>query len=374
LDHRERVLKAINFEEPDMVPISEIAIDLALMERILGVKKDITYSSQSALIADRSKERALYDIFYETYTKLGFDLIYCISTSLPDGYKLKKTPDGQVMDEIGRTYTYDFKTKTYTVTGTVFNTEDDVDNFLKTDFPDPLATGRLYGFEYLDKINGGKLALGIHIREPFAHVWEAMTPIKFVTWMYKSPSLIREFIDKMTDFNIKLIELLGRYDLDIIILGGDLCDAHGPMLPPDKFKSLGVFEAMKKQVDAAHKFGIKFLKHTDGQINPILEELVDISMIDGLHSLDPSAGVDIGEVKKRYGHKLILHGNISVDNLATKSVDEIIEETKNVIKLASPGGGHILSSSNSWYAGGKLENYMAMVETARKYGKYPITI
>jgi len=46
----------------------------------------------------------------------------------------------------------------------------------------------------------------------------------------------------------------------------------------------------------------------------------------------------------------------------------------NVIKVASPGGGHILSSSNSWYGGGKLENYLAMVKTGRKYGKYPISI
>ena len=374
MDCRERVLKAINFEEPDMVPISELAIDLALMEKILGVNEEITYSSQSALVSDRGKERVLYDVFYKTYTKLGFDLIYCISISLPDGYELKRTPNGQVMDEIGRTYTYDNEAKTYTVTGTVFNTEDDVANFLETNFPDPLAPGRIYGLEYLKKINKGKLALGIHIREPFAHVWEALTPIKFVSWMHENPSIIKKFIDKMTEFNMKLIGILGEFDLNIIVLGGDLCDAHGPMLSPEKFRSLGVFEAMKKQVEAAHKFGIKFIKHTDGFINPILDDLVNVSKVDGLHSLDPSAGVEIGEIKEKYRHKLILHGNISVDNLATKSVEEIVEETKRVIKSASPGGGHILSSSNSWYAGGKLENYLAMVEAARKYGKYPISL
>ena len=120
------------------------------------------------------------------------------------------------------------------------------------------------------------------------------------------------------------------------------------------------------------KNNIKFIKHTDGYINPILEDLVNIAKVDGLHSLDPSAGVDIKEVKERYGDRLILHGNISVDNLATKSVTEIVEETKTVIQAASPGGGHILSSSNSWYGGVKLDNCYAMVETGRKYGRYPI--
>jgi uroporphyrinogen decarboxylase len=157
-------------------------------------------------------------------------------------------------------------------------------------------------------------------------------------------------------------------------MGGDLCEAKGPMLPPDKFRSLGVFDAMRRQVEMAHRYDTKFIKHTDGFVDPLLDDLLNIAKIDGLHSLDPSAGVDIGEIKKNYGDKLILHGNISVDNLATKSPEEIIEETKNVIKVASPNGGHILSSSNSWYGGGKLENYLAMVEAGRKYGKYPIKV
>jgi uroporphyrinogen decarboxylase len=374
LNSRERVLKAINFEEPDMVPIGELAIDLSLMEKILDVKKDITYSSQSALISDRAKERSLYDIYYKTYRKIGLDLIYCISTSLPDNYELKKLPNGQLMDELGRTYTFDPTSKTQTVTGTVFNTEEDVEKFLEYDFPDPEAPGRDYGLRHLKKINQETMALGFHIREPFAQTWEALTPVKFVYWMHKNPSLVKNFIDKLTDFNIQLIKILCQHDLDIIIMGGDLCEAKGPMLPPDKFKSLGVFDGMRRQVETAHRYNTKFIKHTDGFVDPLLDDLLDIAKIDGLHSLDPSAGVDIGEIKKNYGDSLILHGNISVDNLATKSPEEIIEETKNVIKVASPNGGHILSSSNSWYGGGKLENYLAMVETGRKYGKYPIAL
>ncbi|KON27555.1 hypothetical protein AC481_04430 [miscellaneous Crenarchaeota group archaeon SMTZ-80] len=374
MNRRERVLKAINFEEPDTVPIGELAIDLGLMEKILGVKHEITYSSQSALVPNRENERALLDTFYKTYKAIGFDIIYCISISLPDGYEQKKLPNGQIIDEIGRIYSYDKVTKTHTVAGTVFETEENINHFLEEEFPDPLASGRDYGLKYLKKINKGEMALGIHIREPFAQVWEALTPIKFVYWMYKNPPIIQNFIDKMTEFNIVLIEILGEHDLDVIMLGGDFCDEKGPMLPPKNFRSLGIYDGMRKQVEAAHKFGIKFIKHTDGFVNPLLEDLVEIARIDGIHSLDPSAGVDIGQIKRMYGDRLVLHGNISVDNLATKNIEEIEEETMNVIKVASPGGGHILSSSNSWYGGGKLENYLAMVKAGRKFGKYPISI
>jgi uroporphyrinogen-III decarboxylase len=115
---------------------------------------------------------------------------------------------------------------------------------------------------------------------------------------------------------------------------------------------------------------MKFIKHTDGNILPLLPDMVEI--VDGVHSLDPSAGVDIGKVKEEYGDSLVLMGNVSVDNLATKKRTDIIEETKRCIKIASPGGGHILTSSNSWSAGAKLENCLAMIKAGRKWGKYPI--
>ena len=143
------------------------------------------------------------------------------------------------------------------------------------------------------------------------------------------------------------------------------------MVPIKFFKNV-IFPNLKKQVDVANKESLKLIKHTDGNINPILDDLANI--VDGLHSLDPTANVDIGEVKRKYGDKLILIGNVAVDSLAKKSKYEVVEETKECIRKASRGGGHILSSSNSWAAGAKLENCWAMMETGRKYGVYPIKI
>jgi uroporphyrinogen-III decarboxylase len=65
-------------------------------------------------------------------------------------------------------------------------------------------------------------------------------------------------------------------------------------------------------------------------------------------------------------------GNVSVDNLCTSTTGEIIDETKECLRQAAPGGGYILSSSNSWYTHVKLENCLAMVDAGRKYGAYPI--
>ncbi|MEM4310809.1 MAG: uroporphyrinogen decarboxylase family protein [Nitrososphaerales archaeon] len=373
MNSRERVIKTMSFEEPDRVPMAELYVDVNLMEQILNVKSKALHSVQGAVVADREAERAYYELLYKTYEKLDFDIVYA-NMSLPDNYKPRQLKEDRYVDEIGRVHGYDKVTKIFTYMGTVFSNEDEVKRFLEEEFPDPYAEGRDFGLKELKKLNKERKALGVFIREPFAHVWEALTPIKFVHWIYSNPSIIKDFIDKMTEYNLGLIDVFGSIGFDIIVMGGDLCETKGPMLPPEHFRRLGIFEAMRKHVEKVHKYGAKLIKHTDGNVNPLLDDLTNLAKVDGVHSLDPSAGVEIGKVKEKYGDKLVLYGNVSVDNLALKGKEEIVEETKKVIRLASPGGGHILSSSNSWYGGVKLENCLAMVETAKKYGRYPISL
>ncbi len=81
--------------------------------------------------------------------------------------------------------------------------------------------------------------------------------------------------------------------------------------------------------------------------------------------------MDIRVVKERYGDKLFLIGNVDCSyTLSLGSVLEVEKETTEVIRKASPGGGHILSSSNSIHNAVKVENFLAMIKTARKYGRY----
>jgi uroporphyrinogen decarboxylase len=84
--------------------------------------------------------------------------------------------------------------------------------------------------------------------------------------------------------------------------------------------------------------------------------------------------MDIGKVKARYGDRLCLIGNIDCAFLLPSGSEEEVECTvAETISLAAPGGGFILSSSNSIHPGCKPENYIAMVKAARKYGGYPIS-
>ena len=91
--------------------------------------------------------------------------------------------------------------------------------------------------------------------------------------------------------------------------------------------------------------------------------------------IDPVAGMDIAAIKAKYGDRVAIKGNVDcADTLTFGSVDDVIKETLDVIRKAAEGGGFILSSSNSIHSAVKPENYLAMVNTIRAYGTYPIKL
>ena len=95
--------------------------------------------------------------------------------------------------------------------------------------------------------------------------------------------------------------------------------------------------------------------------------------IDALHSIDPISGMDIGEVKEKYGDKVCLCGNIDVGYILLRaSIHEVINAVKECINKASPGGGHFLCSSNVIQREHSINNVLAMIKTGHKYGQYPI--
>ncbi|KON30755.1 hypothetical protein AC482_03100 [miscellaneous Crenarchaeota group-15 archaeon DG-45] len=367
MNRRERVLTALGMEEPDRVPITEMDVDVPLMEAITGRRFPAATSLQTQVIADRGLERRRVELKADCYERVGFDL-FTMDLSAPEGWEPAVEADGTMVDLWGRVLRLDAGSRAWVPYGTVFSAPEDYDGF---EMPDPEAPGWAFAVEYAREVVGEDVALAAFIRDPFSHAWEMFTPMNFVAWMYRRPGLIRGVLDDLVDFNVAIIGLVAEAGVDLVISGGDYCEAKGPMVPVGFFRE-AIFPGLRRQVEAAHRRGVRFVKHTDGNVVPLIPDLAEI--VDGLHSLDPSAGVDIGRVKEEHGDRLVLMGNVSVDNLARRSRAEITEETRECIRRASPGGGHILSSSNSWAAGADLDNCLAMVEAGRKYGTYPIRI
>jgi uroporphyrinogen decarboxylase len=99
------------------------------------------------------------------------------------------------------------------------------------------------------------------------------------------------------------------------------------------------------------------------------------SGIDCLDPIDPQAGMDLAKVKAQYGHRIALKGNVDCGLLMTFGTpDEVVEATKEALRQGAPGGGFILSSSNSIHSAVKPENYQALLDTWKAYGQYPLRL
>ncbi len=193
----------------------------------------------------------------------------------------------------------------------------------------------------------------------------------FLLDYYKNPTFARKIIETSTEYNIELAKAMIDLGADAIMSGDDYAYNQGPMMSPKHFKEF-VFPYLKKIVDVVHRRGIPFLKHTDGYIWPILNDIVNTG-IDALHPIDPQAKMSLKDVKEKYGDTLCVMGNVDVTNvLPLGTVEETVGDVKRCIKEAAGGGGYVLSSSNSIHDAVKVENFKAMIRAARRYGKYPI--
>lgn len=131
---------------------------------------------------------------------------------------------------------------------------------------------------------------------------------------------------------------------------------------------------LARVVQAVHEEGAFCVKHSDGNLWPILDMIVETG-VDAINPLEPVAGMDIAEVKRRYGDRVCLIGNIDCGELLSRGtpqqVRQVVQET---IRQAAPGGGYIMSSSNTIHSSVKPENYQAMIEATHLYGAYPLRL
>jgi uroporphyrinogen decarboxylase len=238
--------------------------------------------------------------------------------------------------------------------------------------PDPEAPHRLQSLrEAVKKFKGRRAIVFLtHDGFEFPHYLRGGMENLLLDY-YDNPRLAHELAEMVIDYKIRLMRRAIREGADAVVSGDDYANQHGTVMSPQHFRQF-VLPYLKRSIDAAHDEGVPFIKHTDGNIWAILDDLVQAG-IDALDPIEPAAGMDIGEVKAKYGDRIAVIGNVDCSFVLTRgTVEEVEEAVKETIAKASPGGGHILASSNSIHPAVKPENYKAMVEAARKFGRYPI--
>jgi len=155
---------------------------------------------------------------------------------------------------------------------------------------------------------------------------------------------------------------------DGFALCSDYCYNMGPFLSPPMFREF-VTEYLARLIAGYRAMGAWVIKHTDGNIMPILDQLVECQP-HALHSLDPMAGVDIAEVKRLVGHKVCLMGNVDCSKMQTGTEADVIASAEYAITSGKPGGGYFFCTSNCIFPGLPLSRYELMMTVYEKHKKY----
>lgn len=127
---------------------------------------------------------------------------------------------------------------------------------------------------------------------------------------------------------------------------------------------------LRRQVEVLRSAGIRVVYHSDGYLMEILDDLLEAG-IDGLNPIEPMAGMDIGLLKRRYGRRLILVGNVDCSQvLPLGSVEDVRRAVRACVQVASPGGGHFIGPSSEITPSTPVENILAFYEACREFGRY----
>jgi uroporphyrinogen decarboxylase len=192
----------------------------------------------------------------------------------------------------------------------------------------------------------------------------------FAVQMVDDPQGLKAGAQAMVDNQIRVAEGLAEHGgLDGFALCSDYCLNTGPFLSPGQFAEF-VTPYLARLIQAERDLGFHVIKHTDGNIMPILDQLVQCRP-HALHSIDPQAGVDIAEVKRLVGDQVCLIGNVNCGLMDTGTEDEVRESCRYALKHGMPGGGFIFSTSNCIYTGMRLARYELMQEVWHAEGLYP---
>ncbi len=341
LTSAERVMRVLRREEPDRIPHFEWIIDHRVRE---------------AICPGCSME--------EFTVRMGLDAIL----TGPDFAKEQVAPN-RWRNEWGVVTEKTAEEHGYPVDGPIRT----LDDLRRYEPPDLHAPGRYASIERVVERYKGDLAVGVHLNDVFSLPRYLMGFENVLMALATDPALVHGLVELSVDANLEMAREVARRGVDFVFTGDDYAATEGPFMSPAMFDEF-LTRPLKRVVDGFHDAGLPIIKHTDGDIRPILEPILDAG-IDCLDPIDPVAGLDIGEMKRRYGDRVALKGNVDCAHTLTFGNElDVVTETKDVIRKAAAGGGLILSSSNSIHSAVKPGNYLAMWNAIRMYGAYPIRL
>ena len=220
---------------------------------------------------------------------------------------------------------------------------------------------------FIKQLTGDKYMLLVHGDGTFA-ISDALGMQDLSYKIFDTPEEVEALAEKMCTDAIARNRRMREGGLDGFILCSDYCFNKGPFISPKMFSRF-VTPYLARIIADIRQNGGWAIKHTDGDISKILDQLVECKP-HAIHSLDPMAGVDIKTVKEQTRGKVALCGNVNCALLQTGTEAQIRESAEYCLKYGKPGGGYVYCTSNVPFKGLPLDRYLLVLDVWREHRNY----
>jgi len=214
---------------------------------------------------------------------------------------------------------------------------------------------------------GRDILIGAYI-EGSIHAIDTVTDYEaFSADLYERPEEMHAQARAMSDGAIARGRAIREAGADFVNLVSDVAFNGGPFISPAMFDTF-VIPYMHRHIPALKAEGLIVIQHSDGNLMPILDAWISPGM-HMLHSLDPMAGMDMAEVKRRTSGTVALMGNVQCNLLQDGPEEAIRASARYALQHGAPGGGYVFSSSNTIFPGMPLRHYAVMLEELERYAQ-----
>jgi len=165
--------------------------------------------------------------------------------------------------------------------------------------------------------------------------------------------------ESITDFNRHLL------DLDNVVAlfpGDDMGFRSGPLIAPSDLRILAL-PWHRRWAAMAHEKGLPYFLHSCGNLDLIMEDLIQDVRIDGKHSFE-DAILPVEDFQARYGSRLAVLGGMDLNTLAKASSEDVRRRTRTLVDICGARGRYAVGSGNSIPSYVPAANYLAMVDEA----------
>lgn len=348
---RERCIRAIKREEVDLIPLN-VWVDAP--EPLNGLMEHLDMKSYDKLMAH-------FNIDYRG-NMLGTALLNMVGLDLTGGFTEK-----QFRDETGRVlfrnrfgvvsaFSLDRRTSMYV--------EHPLQRMDVEDFPWPeVKEESVNEVVRLRKRYEDHCVMGFSL-QPFETACSLFGYSEMFKRMFREDKSVEKALDRLFGIAHAMAKLFLEAGVDEVYNGDDVGAEHTMLISPEMWRKQ-LKPRYKKLADLVHTKGAFLHFHTDGWIEPIIPDLIEVG-VDVLEPIQPEA-MDPRKVKREYGSKISLEGAISIQKtLPFGTPEDVEDEVRKRMNDLGPTG-YIFRPSHTILAGTPLENITTLYEAANRY-------